>query len=60
MGVQNDHIQYLFTDNRLQSLANLYEQAHKFIEGEEIKRGSRVSFQKEDRQPKSKEGQRVR
>ncbi|KAH1031856.1 hypothetical protein J1N35_044030 [Gossypium stocksii] len=30
MGVQNDHVQYSFIDNRLRSLVDLYEWAHKF------------------------------
>ncbi|KAH1082065.1 hypothetical protein J1N35_021826 [Gossypium stocksii] len=32
MRVQNEHVHYSFTDNRSQSLADLYERAHKFME----------------------------
>lgn len=49
MGVQNDHIQYSFTDNKPQSLADLDERAHKFVEVEEIKRVLWANFQREDR-----------
>ncbi|KAH1038679.1 hypothetical protein J1N35_040422 [Gossypium stocksii] len=47
MGVQNDHVQYSFTNNRPQSLADLYERTHMFVEAEEIKRVLHTSFQKE-------------
>lgn len=30
MGVQNEHVQYSFTDNKPQSLADLCQRAHKF------------------------------
>lgn len=38
VGVLNEKVQYSFTDNKPQSLADLYERAHKFVEAEEIKR----------------------
>lgn len=60
MGVHNDHVQYSFVDNRPQILAELYERTHKFAEAEEIKRALRANFQREDRKPRSREGQRTR
>lgn len=49
IGVQNDHVQYLFTDNKPQNLAELYKRAHKFVEAEEIKKASQATFQRENR-----------
>lgn len=49
MRVQNEHVQFSFTDNRLQSLVDLYERTHKFAEAEEIKRVAHNPFQRDGR-----------
>ncbi|XP_016690719.1 uncharacterized protein [Gossypium hirsutum] len=38
VGVLNEYVQYSFTGNRPQSLADLYKRAHKFTKVEEIKK----------------------
>lgn len=49
MGVSNEDVQYSFTDNISQSLADLYEMAHKFAETNDIKSAPFGTFQREDR-----------